>query len=93
MTSHYVINLNEGRGKGEPVEDVFLHILFLKLHSSSQGDWLMEISQLNNLILQSIQAWYVKTLTPYANTMAAPVCVTYRSESYSILKSIIRNLL
>ena len=93
MTSHYVINLNEGRGKGEPVEDVFSNILFLKLHSSSQGDWLMEISQLNNLILQSIHAWYVKTLTPYANTMVAPVSLTYRSESNSILKSIIRNLL
>ena len=77
-------NLNEGRGKGKCVENVFLNILFLKLHSLSQGDWLMRISQLNTLILQSIDAWYRRTLTTYPKSMLAPVSLSYRYESHSI---------
>ena len=76
-----------------PVEDAFLNILFLKLHSSSQDDWSLRISQLNTSILQSTDTRYLKILTPYLKTMVAPVSLTYRFEIHSILESTIRNLL
>ena len=60
---------------------IFKHFVFKK---SSQGEWLMKISQLRNLILQSIDAWYLKTLTSYPKIMVAPVSLTYRYESHSI---------
>ena len=80
-------------GKGKPVEDAFLNILFLKVHSSSQDDWSLRISQLNTSLLQSIDASYFKILTPYLKTMVVPASLTYRYEIHSILESIIRNLL
>ena len=86
-------NSNEGRGKEKPVEDAFLNILFIKLHSSSQGDWSLKISQLNTSILHSIDTRYFKILTPYLKTMVAPVSLTSRYEMHIISQSIIRNLL
>ena len=87
------LNSNEGRNKEKAVEDAFLNIWFLKLHSLSQGDWSMRISQLNTSIYQSIDVGYFEILTPYIKTMVAPVSLTYRYEINSILESIIRNLL
>ena len=75
------------------MRQLLLNILFVKLHSSSQGDWLMRISQLNTPILQSTDARYLDILTPYLKTMVAPISLTYRYEIHSILESIIRNLL
>ena len=67
-------------GKGKHLEDEFLNILFLKLHSSSQGDWSLRISQLNTSILHTTDARYLTILTPYLKTMVAPVSLTDRYE-------------